>query len=1410
MEFVHQTDSVPQFWQFLRGLTLDDLIVELVQNDLDAKASQTSITFHPGRLVCEGDGDVVSDDGWRRLAYISGAGYQVESKRFGIGVKNHGLKSCFILGDEVIIRSGGRKTIQTLYKDGTSNPPFPGAWKEPGQDEEAPFDGCSIEVPYRQKRLVVTKGEPLEIDPTDDDLVEKLFWNACAELPGKLMGAVRPGIQDQYTLSLNHHSLGSVEIHWRAKRPWHVNGRGRRQFTLFSRECTISSNCADMQSEVIHERACTFKVGLPSGTRHEIPDFFTLDRRYFVAEIAWLTDAKGRPRTSRGVRRYPIGYAPTSKSALTGLGVHFSGPYVSDAERHGVSQLSSLNDHIDNACKDALVEIMACHLLHRHGGKAMELYLDDPSSPDDDGLADLISRSVNKRALPLRPKKSLASVNSKPLPSGTGRRTPPRLLLGPRRRARGTVRRVVLPMFTWHKDRISPILSEICPSSEDQIDKSVPGPILAYIRENLIGDEPFMVFNENDVIERLQLEANDFPWDDESDWKKSLGDIPTAKKYLDVVYERILRSTIRSEEAVAQNAHLPDDDHGVRPLGSMHGAVNLPPNLPDRHAVRLLHRDLQGHPLLRRKSWKPKRFTLDNYLDSASLEDASSEDRWAFWEWLRDNAKRVNDRQLRKIRNLPIWPSDDGDLLTFEEFCKPPTRRTETILGDAIQRPSPEILKVGLVNKKGTGRIKFRKAPTQEEVDDFFRTRMLDAFPGDLPLTPTERRAFHKFERDLVVLSSSPSLKKLLTDLSEDYAAALSQGGTLEPPGDLVRVEGALHRLHLSPQYIIDRPARELDRIEGWAPSATPATHQIVDSLRGDRERRDAHIPRLQEYVKQAQREGIEPNGVRDLACIPFNGELFAPSQLALRGRLNYWGDWKVEIPARPINAEVQDLYQRVGVVGGRPTQLNSMRFFQWLASQTPDVVSRHIDQILRHISHGDGPTKWSDMFPYVPFIPAEGCDGGTQLFTKSDATRGVGRVVIPDFESLADEIRKRPGKFPVELAVVESARVAAPVTVMLRSIGLKSLRDRAGEPKRVISNGGNIARPSFDFETILKSLQSGRRGQQLNKRLDRLGLSRNRLRSNWRQRLSYIKDVRTSDSVTAKYQVSRSTYDVPVDGELDRASSTLWLRSASDLRETFFDILADRIFEDPQKYLGSVLERAYKIDIKERHPLLEHTAETQLSDEIEDYGIVEQLEDGTQVVATEGRHSAPNTDPSRNLPSPGPIPEGTAITKGARKVSPSRSSRIQSPSESAQIDDLKANQYAWHCQACLATKEPNILAPLSSYVGLHENRRPLIEAQHCDHVNAGGARHAGNIILLCKYHHGALGDAFGRLEIVKSLDQSADRTVAFATEGDKRKVVHGKIVSISPPQRPNSVPLFFTREHMDYWLKKASEERIS
>ena len=355
--FVQQFDVVSQFWQFLRGLSSNDLIIELIQNELDAKASHTSIEFYSNHLVCQGNGEPVTESGWRRLAYVMGAGDQVESKQFSIGVKNHGLKACFRLGDEVILRSDGHRMTQTLYKDGRSEYPSPGTLQNPVPDEEAPLTGCSVEIPFRTRKLVVSKGEPFELMPTEDAFLERLFQDACEQLPRRLLGIVRPGIRDQYTLSLSHHALGSAEFHWRAKRG-DVKGKGGRRYTLFSRECNTFSTVPDVPSETIHEQACTFRVPFPPETSREIPDFFAQDKMSFLAEIAWLTDKRLNPKATKGIRRYPIGYDLGSESALTGAGVHFSGPYRSDAERHGVSEQAPLNDRIDNACRDALVDIM--------------------------------------------------------------------------------------------------------------------------------------------------------------------------------------------------------------------------------------------------------------------------------------------------------------------------------------------------------------------------------------------------------------------------------------------------------------------------------------------------------------------------------------------------------------------------------------------------------------------------------------------------------------------------------------------------------------------------------------------------------------------------------------------------------------------------------------------------------------------------------------------------------------------------------------------------------------------------------------------------------------------------------------------------------------------------------------------
>jgi len=112
---IQQFRAVPQFWQYLGGLRADDLIAELIQNELDEDSSHTSITFDADRLTCQGNGYPVDKDGWTRLSFIMGTGDLAPRKRQRIGVKSHGLKVCFMIGDDIKVRSNGKLSSTRPY-----------------------------------------------------------------------------------------------------------------------------------------------------------------------------------------------------------------------------------------------------------------------------------------------------------------------------------------------------------------------------------------------------------------------------------------------------------------------------------------------------------------------------------------------------------------------------------------------------------------------------------------------------------------------------------------------------------------------------------------------------------------------------------------------------------------------------------------------------------------------------------------------------------------------------------------------------------------------------------------------------------------------------------------------------------------------------------------------------------------------------------------------------------------------------------------------------------------------------------------------------------------------------------------------------------------------------------------------
>ena len=66
--------------QFLLNTSESDLIVELLQNELDARSSHTVLRVHNDRLVCEGNGRKIEAEGWKRLKFILAAGRRRRSE----------------------------------------------------------------------------------------------------------------------------------------------------------------------------------------------------------------------------------------------------------------------------------------------------------------------------------------------------------------------------------------------------------------------------------------------------------------------------------------------------------------------------------------------------------------------------------------------------------------------------------------------------------------------------------------------------------------------------------------------------------------------------------------------------------------------------------------------------------------------------------------------------------------------------------------------------------------------------------------------------------------------------------------------------------------------------------------------------------------------------------------------------------------------------------------------------------------------------------------------------------------------------------------------------------------------------------------------------------------------------------
>jgi hypothetical protein len=1404
-DFVTEADWIPSFWNFLIGLDHHDLIAELVQNDLDQQATRTVISFEQDHLVCEGNGHPVDADGWRRLRSIYGAGDSVPAKQGKIGVKNHGLKAAFRIGDEIQVLSDGRTITQTLYAHGPNDSPYPGASRDPTLSLDAPIDGCRVVINYRVKNLEPREGEAIVLRAVGTRDIDGLFQHACTSIPEQFAGIVSPEVAPRYEVVLRHWRLGDACFLFSCTRPRKVG----KNMETFRRRCDVIGSIHSLPAG-LEEEAARRLIPLRGRLKERVADFFRRGNRFFV-EVSWPIDRRGKPQKGTGRFRYPIGYPQTSHESRTGHGVFFNAPVISDTERHGPARNDPTNEELRRECEGLLLDVMARRTVPKWGAYALDpLVPSFGSSNQDDAVRPLLAALAQRGAVPTMTWKNVLRflVKAKRLKPGMPTSDADRLQVD-RQPARY---QFVAPIATWDSASIHSSLAVICPSFEKQLDPRIdPGIVCLLSDKQTPGfGEVFVTFDEDDAVSMATGEGNDYFAASENR-KEQFAKPLLARAYLDVIKDALDKEELESkvEDELQASLLLPDMRSEAVPLHDLHSSAPLPSNIPGLRLPPLLHPDVASHPLFRRKKWRRPSFTMAKFLEGNTLEESDEKTRKQFWEWLRLNEGRIRPHERNTLADMAIWPDINKEFCKLAELCDPRSRSVTTVLRESLHIPHEQVRRsrIAVVGKKR--RTSIRRVPSAPEVTNWLESRIAMFAIGEMADAGTAI-ALERFESDLAILLKDQGTARVLKAL-DGTLPALAQDGSIQLRTDVVLPDSAMKRLALPGRFILCRN-QQSDVLQRLAPAMSePKLGMLISAFQEDNENFAALQARLNQVLALTKPGDVDRLMVAGMGIVPVDNQPYAPSELAFIGpRGDYWGRWKTRVSAKGLSQDDQRRYLDIGVIPATPSVEASQAFFEWLSEQTPDVLQLHVGCALRHILHACGPGAWADVHTDIPFIPAMSRNG---LRLVSLQTARHRPVYLPDLRKIADRVLDSDAG--VFLVVDRVKEVTEPVSENLRRLGVRSLREEIREPEHVAGHG-NIREAAEKLLETLENLRSGKSRRTLLKRLDELGVESDLVRHDWFDRISRIRVIRFAQSVEARYRFHRRKYSMAVDAGFDLNSGTFWIKEGPrDSLSSFCEALAAHlVFKSTARPVHLLaLERALQLEIRDPSfgrpdQTIEHGEGGQEIDGAdEEREIVDEDADPGEAVFG---HSPFEPDPSRNVPKPGPIVSVSRAVlgrSGEQRTTSWQNKTSGSPDptpilEKEHIDNLKTEHYASHCQMCLCERLPAELAPAGSYVEWEEVRRRIVEAHHVDPKSGGGARHAGNLILLCKLHHDNYGRRLTREVVTAALRETTnERIVRYGADSANLWDVKGRVINVVIPDTGEVVAIFFTNDHAGYWL---------
>jgi hypothetical protein len=762
------------------------------------------------------------------------------------------------------------------------------------------------------------------------------------------------------------------------------------------------------------------------------------------------------------------------------------------------------------------------------------------------------------------------------------------------------------------------------------------------------------------------------------------------------------------------------------------------PRIPGLAPPLLLHHDLVKFQCLKkRKPLEVPRFDVDRYLHDAIEKNPKGlpiSRCPEIFAWLQHNISRIRARTLQGLRNWRIWQTSVGEHVEFASLCKP-SPAVERILSSVIKIPSNDLLKLKGVSTRGRGTLRIRKVPNEEEIRSWYsHCRREIALRKGRKVTKPQRLMLQGLEKSLEALGKNRGIRNILRGVCQNHMT-IARDGIARPLGELVLKTNVAKRCQIPKRWIPESDRRSLFRLLGI--SQKPTIDSLVDAMKAFPSRSVSDDAYRIEQLRKAW-ELTSDVDLSETRLLPLNGRLLRPIDVALGlSSKKYWGKWKVHVPISNLSPKLRSFLGKLGCVTRVDREAIS-EFSDWLLEKgNPSSRTKfHISNIVRLISEGKLDPR---AFSGKPTLPLE---NGTLVPINKASSRG--KVLVDNFPELAKVIRDLSGGV-WQFIVTQPEGVSRPIGLKLIQYGIPDLRSKAGKPVEIQVTGSQD--PAENLYGFLDLMTQEKMRKELFPRLEQVGIHSDMIRADWHKTVSDIGEIELVDEVRA------------VEGLIEVIGR-----------------------QDAPPYLPSVMLAALTREF-EFSPV--EIRKEELEDEYFE-GIPEGEIEDTDESGAAHPPTKPDSPPTTVIPPQPPKPGGEYVPPPLKppKSTPEYERKLKRW--------LKQDQYAYHCQACLAGAEPVKLAPKGSYSHRLANRQRSIEAHHIRHKSAKGAGRPWNFLVLCTYHHRELGDRLTPRLVLEAIDKAKPSTRSW--KGTK---FQGKILSLEVPELLAPVRLFCRREHL-------------